>query len=586
MTLKAVANRLATPNPSPLLKQAPTTILFGVAVVIVAFMPASVTSLASLVAAAVAMVLATVLAGVLTAISPTAKFALLVPAIDLIAIGLLRFGTGEGLSSYSALIILPIIWFAAEEGREHIWFAFIGTAIVLIFPSVAGQSDSSTLSVLLRASFSAAVFTIAAAVINELSRQARLRLSSVRRLAEERKRALESNELRTNQLAESEARLRQAQRMFRGVWGAVTEQAVIGTDLTGMIDAWNPGAALMLRIDADQVEDKRHVDEFHLADELEDRARELNYPAGATVLNPGFSALVEEARLGSAEVREWTYRRADGSELPVELSVTPRLDDDGETVGYLFVAHDRTKAHEVAKLKDDFVGLISHELRTPLSSIVGYLELMRDDDDEELTETQLQYLGVAERNAHRLLTLVGDLLFTAQVESGKFNLETHVQSMAPIVSAAADSARPAAARAGVNLRVEMVDGGMVRGDSVRLGQACDNLISNAIKFTPSGGTVTVSLNGEARRVVVTVSDTGMGIPESEIDQLFLRFFRASTATRNAVPGVGLGLTITKAIVTAHGGEMSVRSVEGVGTNFSMMLPIDQPARVGSVDLAQ
>ena len=586
MTLKAVANRLATPNPSPLLKQAPTTILFGVAVVIVAFMPASVTSLASLVAAAVAMVLATVLAGVLTAISPTAKFALLVPAIDLIAIGLLRFGTGEGLSSYSALIILPIIWFAAEEGREHIWFAFIGTAIVLIFPSVAGQSDSSTLSVLLRASFSAAVFTIAAAVINELSRQARLRLSSVRRLAEERKRALESNELRTNQLAESEARLRQAQRMFRGVWGAVTEQAVIGTDLTGMIDAWNPGAALMLRIDADQVEDKRHVDEFHLADELEDRARELNYPAGATVLNPGFSALVEEARLGSAEVREWTYRRADGSELPVELSVTPRLDDDGETVGYLFVAHDRTKAHEVAKLKDDFVGLISHELRTPLSSIVGYLELMRDDDDEELTETQLQYLGVAERNAHRLLTLVGDLLFTAQVESGKFNLETHVQSMAPIVSAAADSARPAAARAGVNLRVEMVDGGMVRGDSVRLGQACDNLISNAIKFTPSGGTVTVSLNGEARRVVVTVSDTGMGIPESEIDQLFLRFFRASTATLNAVPGVGLGLTITKAIVTAHGGEMSVRSVEGVGTNFSMMLPIDQPARVGSVDLAQ
>ncbi|MCY7325640.1 MAG: PAS domain-containing protein [Microbacteriaceae bacterium] len=579
MTIAAVVNRLADPNPSPLLKQSPTTVLFGVAIVMVAFNPVSVTSLGAVVAGTIAAILATVLAGVLTAIPTVAKFVLLVPAIDLIAIGFLRYGTGESLSIFSSLVILPIIWFAAEEGREHIWFAFIGTAIVLIIPAVAGQSDSSALSLMLRAAFAAVVFTIAAAVINELSRQARLRLSSVRRLAEERQRALESNEARTNQLAASEASLRQAQRMFRGVWGAVTQQAVIGTDLTGLIDAWNPGAALMLRIDAAEVEDKRHVDEFHLADELEDRARELRYPAGATVLNPGFSALVEEARLGSAEVREWTYRRADGTELPVELSVTPRLDDADETVGYLFVAHDRTKAHEVAKLKDDFVGLISHELRTPLSSILGYLELMRDDDDEQLTETQLQYLGVAERNAHRLLTLVGDLLFTAQVESGKFNLETHVQSMSPIVSAAVDSARPAAVRAGVNLIDEIVDGGMVRGDSVRLGQACDNLISNAIKFTPAGGTVTVTLGGEATHVVVSVSDTGMGIAESELDQLFSRFFRASTATRNAVPGVGLGLTITKAIVTAHGGEMSVASEEGAGTNFSMKLPIEQPVWV-------
>ena len=579
MTLTAVVNGLATPNPSPLLKQAPTSLLFGVAIVMVAATPQSVTSLGAMVAGTIAAVLATLLAGVLTAIPTTVRFALLVPSIDLVAIGFLRFGTGESLSIFSALIILPIIWFAAEEGREHIWFAFIGTAIVLVFPAVAGQSDSSTLYVLLRASFAAAVFTIAAAVINELSRQARLRLASVRRLAEERKSALESNQWRTNELANSEVSLRHAERMFRSLWSAVTEQAVIGTDLTGLIDAWNPGAALMLRIAADQVEDKRHVDEFHLPDELEDRARELHYPAGATVLNPGFSALVEEARLGSAEVREWTYRRADGTEMPVELSVTPRLDDDGETVGYLFVAHDRTKAHEVAKLKDDFVGLISHELRTPLSSILGYLELMRDDDDEELTETQLQYLGVAERNAHRLLILVGDLLFTAQVESGKFNLEQHVQSMSPIVAAAVDSARPAAVRAGVTLVVEIGDGGMVRGDSARLGQACDNLISNAIKFTPAGGTVTVTLNGEAHRVIITVSDTGLGIPESELDQLFSRFFRASTATRNAVPGVGLGLTITKAIVTAHGGAMAVASEEGVGTNFSVTLPTEHPARV-------
>ena len=113
----------------------------------------------------------------------------------------------------------------------------------------------------------------------------------------------------------------------------------------------------------------------------------------------------------------------------------------------------------------------------------------------------------------------------------------------------------------------------VRGDSVLLGQACDNLISNAVKFTPRGGRVTVSLESRNACAVVTVRDTGIGIPESELDQLYARFFRASTATRNAVPGVGLGLTITKAIVTAHEGKLDVESEEGVGTAFIMTLPV-------------
>src|ERR1019366_1737321 len=119
--------------------------------------------------------------------------------------------------------------------------------------------------------------------------------------------------------------------------------------------------------------------------------------------------LVESARLGDAESREWTYVRSDGTTFPVSLSVTKRVDEAGETTGYLFVAADVTQAREVSRLKDEFVGLISHELRTPLSSILGYLELLRDDDTNPLSEEQEQYLGVAERNAHRLLRLVGDL---------------------------------------------------------------------------------------------------------------------------------------------------------------------------------
>jgi signal transduction histidine kinase len=354
--------------------------------------------------------------------------------------------------------------------------------------------------------------------------------------------------------------------------------------VTGLIDAWNPGASKMLGISRSDAEGKRHVFDFHLQDELEYRARELNYPPGATVLNPGFSALVEAARLGQAESREWTYVRDDRTEFPVALSVTKRVDESGETIGYLFVASDISQAREVARLKDEFVGLISHELRTPLSSILGYLELMRDDDVNPLSEEQEQYLGVAERNAHRLLRLVGDLLFTAQVESGKFPLDLKDVALEHIVTAAVESARPVATNAGITIIEEVLDATPVTyGDAVRLGQVCDNLISNAIKFTPQGGTVTVSLASTERDAVITVRDTGMGIPESELDQLFARFFRASTATRNAVPGVGLGLTITKAIVTAHHGAMEVISEEGVGTEFRVTIPLAARPAVAAVN---
>jgi signal transduction histidine kinase len=343
-----------------------------------------------------------------------------------------------------------------------------------------------------------------------------------------------------------------------------------------LVDAWNPGAAKMFGLTSESVVGKRHVDEFHLRSELMDRARELDFPAGATVLNPGFSALVETARLGAADVREWTYQRDDGSGIPVELSVTARVDGMGKTVGYLFVAYDMTKAREVSRLKDEFVGLISHELRTPLSSILGYLELLRDEDEVPLSDRQLGYLDVAERNANRLLRLVGDLMFTAQVESGTFHLDERTQHLGPILAASVESARPVATAAGISIRLDVVDDVLINADAVRLGQACDNLISNAIKFTPGGGTVTVRLTGSAPTAMITVTDTGMGIAADELDQLFSRFFRATTATRNAVPGIGLGLVITRAIARAHGGDMSVTSEEGVGTVFRMTLPLVEP----------
>ena len=574
MRIAALYKRLNFDAPSPLLKQAPTTVLFLVAAIATFLMPSvSLAKPALVIISAAAVVAATVFAAIISPKESLWHLALIVPSVDFAAIGLLHYATGESGSVYAALVILPVVWFAAEYGRIYIVYAVLGTAVAVFTPFILGLGVAEDFELILRALFSTVVFAFAAAVINEISRTARHRLDKVRRLAEQGRVMLAESVQHAIELKQSEAKVRATERMLREIWVAVTEQSIIGTDPTGLIDAFNSGAEKMLGVFVDDVERKRHVNEFHVEDELMERARELSYPAGATVLNPGFSALVESARLGLPDVREWHYLRGDGTRIPVELSVTPRLDKSGEIVGYLFVAHDQTKAQEVARLKDEFVGLISHELRTPLSSILGYLELMRDEDETELSESQLRYLGVAERNAHRLLRLVGDLLFTAQVESGKFNLDQKEQDLVPIITASVESARPVATAAGITLHTEVVNGLFVNGDAVRLGQACDNLISNAIKFTPSGGSVTVGLSAAGSDVVITVKDTGMGIAASELDKLFSRFFRASTATRNAVPGVGLGLVITRAIIRAHGGDMAVTSEEGVFTCFSVTLPM-------------
>lgn len=568
-------------QPSPFVKQSATIVAFGVALIVLLLLPADLeleVSQASTLAGVGLIFIATAVSLWFSRVPSLTQYALLIPALDLVGIGLFRAGTGGFDSVFQSLLILPVIWIGSGDGRKYIAYAGLGTVLAFMMPFLLGVTSPSGPVDVLRGIFAASVFTVAAAIVNELARQARFQLDAVKTMADEKEVVIHRALTFAAQLQESESKYRAADRLFRGVWAAVTEQSVIGTDVTGLIDIWNPGATKTLGPTADEAEDKLHVFDFHLPEELENRARELNYPPGETVLNPGFSALVENARLGKSETREWTYVRTDGSHVPVELSVTRRVDEDGNTVGYLFVATDETQAREVARLKDEFVGLISHELRTPLSSILGYLELLRDDEDQPLTEEQLKYLGVAERNAHRLLRLVGDLLFTAQVESGKFPLELREVELETIVSASVETAKPLAAAAGIELHVELPDArAIVTGDPTRLGQALDNLVSNAVKFTPRDGSITIGLAIDGPNVIVTVRDTGMGIPEAELDKLFSRFFRATTATRNAVPGVGLGLTITKAIITAHGGEMGVRSEEGVGTEFSVTLPLARVA---------
>jgi signal transduction histidine kinase len=231
------------------------------------------------------------------------------------------------------------------------------------------------------------------------------------------------------------------------------------------------------------------------------------------------------------------------------------------------------RLHELDQMKDDFVASVSHELRTPLTSIRGYLELLREGDAGELSHEQRKFVLIVERNADRLLRLVGDLLFVAQVEAGKITLDPQSIDLEELVHQSVDAAQPTATERGIEIALDLDGLDEVHADRARLGQVLDNLISNALKFTAPGGRVTVRTSRTTDVSVIEVSDDGMGVSEQDQVQLFERFFRTTGATDRAIQGTGLGLAIVKAIVEAHGGVITVQSVEGEGTVFRVELPL-------------
>jgi signal transduction histidine kinase len=230
------------------------------------------------------------------------------------------------------------------------------------------------------------------------------------------------------------------------------------------------------------------------------------------------------------------------------------------------------RSEELMRQKEDFAASVSHELRTPLTSILGYLELI-EQSNAERSQPDDGYLVVVKRNAERLLRLVSDLLLVSEVEDSMLALEFQDVDLHELARECVEAAKPAADAKGIVLQLTEASALHLGGDRGRLAQMMDNLVSNAIKFTPDGGTVTITTAVRDGQGVFEVADSGMGISAADQAHLYDRFFRTHDAAAQAIPGTGLGLTITKAIVDAHGGSVDLRSTVGRGTTFVVTLPV-------------
>ena len=380
--------------------------------------------------------------------------------------------------------------------------------------------------------------------------------------------------------------LRREQDFTATLLAATTGTSIIATDERGFITFVNSGAENLLGYSPDDLIGQS-LSSIHQQDEVSDRMRELR-------VRSVFEAIVGEPG-GTGQSHDWTYRRIDGGLMRVSLKMSPLLSPSGDLVGYLAVGEDITgrqrtqeslrrlleterdavdRLSDLDRAKSEFLATVSHELRTPMTSILGFNQVLLNESVGPLNDRQRDLLRRVDRGGHRLMGLIENVLALSRIENLKDASEHRLVNMSGLIAAAVQATETLRWHRHLDLSVSVPVAGdtTVIGDQQQLERALINLVSNAVKFTPDGGSIELSMTETATSVLVQVKDTGIGIPLDEQPSLFDRFFRASNAVADSIQGTGLGLAIVQTIIDAHAGTLSVESASHEGTSVTFEIP--------------
>ena len=477
------------------------------------------------------------------------RWTIWLPILDIAALSLFRLSPETALG---VAVGFPAIWLGLQFGRRGV----IVTAVMMLVAYVVPTLFMMGLNV---ASFSRIIQTTIMAVIASAAVAATAEMWK----AKSAEAAASAHRLQ-RAMQDVEDQRRFVQHIFDSV-----DVGLVALDARGAYDSINP----------------RHVDFLSLAypDGHRGWAGQTGHVYAADGITPLERDEMPTMKAGRGEVLRdyliWVGPEP-GQRRALAVSSKPHYADDGTFSGAVLAYHDITDMVTALRIKDEFVASVSHELRTPLTSIIGYVDVLLDDVDEVSADVRL-HLSTVQRNAKRLHRLVDDLLSSA-LQSVAAVLELRKISVSRLVHRSASEAAKTAAAAGLSFEItDETDGddlGMA-GDPERLAQVFDNLFSNAVKYTPAGGHVAGGVRRERGEAVVWVSDNGRGIAAADIGEVFTKFFRSASAQDDAIPGVGLGLAITKTIVDAHGGSISVASQVGRGSTFEVRLPLSEAALV-------
>jgi len=332
-------------------------------------------------------------------------------------------------------------------------------------------------------------------------------------------------------------------------------EGIVVVDSDGNVTNINPAAARMFQTSIEQA--------------LGRPASELGY-----FTNDEMADIIERVQVGAIQP---VVRRRDQRVLSAAVS-TLRGEETDTSSGLVWVLRDVTELAQIDEMKSEFISIVSHELRTPLTAIKGFTDLILEGEVGEITEQQREFLGIVQSNSDRLVALINDMLDISRIESGRISLNPEDVEIHGAVEQAIAALRPLVEDKGLQVQTELVEEpSTIVADRARLQQILTNLISNACKYTPPGGWVTVRSESLDGQIAISVSDTGIGIPPEALPHIFSKFYRVDQPQTRDIGGTGLGLAITKSLVEMHGGRIAIASRTGVGTTVRFTLPTTGPS---------